>query len=282
MDEAQSGIQQPPESELTQMQAPETIAEVNTSPILPNDETIQTDAVPPLMENTGAVESLQQDIPQPAIMNEPENTQAVPTPQTDINVDSAINLLNNIGTSGMANAASTVTELAGQDDSIQSQLRIVPLDEMQNEIVTLGEEIVLIDVKLHGNDPSTDIDGNLMFYLTKDVALQIANELLCNPPDGLVNEFTEDIISTVKESANIFGGQYVSAISEFIEVPITLNAPEFKTGPSSEIAESNTEEVAGKVEFALATDMNFGDNKHGRLIILLDPKSFDTIISKMF
>jgi chemotaxis protein CheY-P-specific phosphatase CheC len=218
------------------------------------------------------------------VLNKPTNMHVVPAPnaETQINIDSAISLLNNIGHSGMANAASTVTELAGQDDSIQSQLRIVQIDDMQNEIIGLGEEIVLIDVGLHGNDPSANISGKLMFYLSKDIALQIANELLCIPQDEAVNEFTEDIISTVKESANIFGGQYVSAISEFIEVPITLNAPVFKTGLSSQIAESNTKEFSGKVEFALTTDMNFGENKTGRLIILLDPKSFDTIIQKLF
>ncbi|MCX9014013.1 MAG: HEAT repeat domain-containing protein [Candidatus Methanoperedens sp.] len=218
------------------------------------------------------------------VLNKPTNMHVVPAPnaETQINLDSAISLLNNIGHSGMANAASTVTELAGQDDSIQSQLRIVQIDDMQNEIIGLGEEIVLIDVGLHGNDPSANISGKLMFYLSKDIALQIANELLCIPQDEAVNEFTEDIISTVKESANIFGGQYVSAISEFIEVPITLNAPVFKTGLSSQIAESNTKEFSGKVEFALTTDMNFGENKTGRLIILLDPKSFDTIIQKLF
>lgn len=220
----------------------------------------------------------------PHVVNEPEPVPSVvpaPVHESDLNIDSVIGLLNNIGTSGMANAASTVTGLTGQDELIQSPLRIVQIDEMQNEITNLGEEIVLIDVQLHGNDPSVNISGNLMFYLSKDIALKIANELLCIPPDETINEFTEDIISTVKESANIFGGQYVSAISEFIQVPITLNAPIFKTGNSSEIAKNNMEEVAGEVEFALATDMNFGENKTGRLIILLDPKSFDTIIQKL-
>jgi chemotaxis protein CheY-P-specific phosphatase CheC len=140
----------------------------------------------------------------------------------------------------------------------------------------------MIGVGLNGKGPSGDVNGEMQIYVSKQDALDVANELLCNTPETYVKEFTEDISSTLKEIANIFGGQYVSAISEYIEVPFLLNVPSFKTGQSSQIAESALKEIGGKVEFVLATHLAFGPNKVGRLIILLDPASFDTIIKKLF
>jgi len=198
-------------------------------------------------------------------------------------VDSAVRLLSDIGMAGMTKAASAVTQLSGvEEEAKHSQLRTLPVDELKDEILSLGDSVVMIGVGLNGKGPSGDVNGEMQIYVSKQDALDVANELLCNTPETYVKEFTEDISSTLKEIANIFGGQYVSAISEYIEVPFLLNVPSFKTGQSSQIAESALKEIGGKVEFVLATHLAFGPNKVGRLIILLDPASFDTIIKKLF
>lgn len=198
-------------------------------------------------------------------------------------VDSAVQLLSDIGMSGMTKAASAVTQLSGEEEEAKhSQLRTLPVDELKDEILSLGDSVVMIGVGLNGKGLSGDVNGEMQIYVSKQDALDVANELLCNTPETYVKEFTDDISSTLKEIANIFGGQYVSAISEYIEVPFLLNVPSFKTGQSSQIAESALKDIGGKVEFVLATHLAFGPNKVGRLIILLDPTSFDTIIKKLF
>ena len=120
----------------------------------------------------------------------------------------------------------------------------------------------------------------MQMYVSSQNALEVANELLCNSSDAVIKEFNDDIISTLKETANIYGGQYVSAISEYIGVPLSLKAPSFKTGQSSQVAESVLKDITGKVEL-LATNVEFGNNRIGRLIMLVDPKSFDVIITKL-
>ncbi|MCZ7398819.1 MAG: HEAT repeat domain-containing protein, partial [Candidatus Methanoperedens sp.] len=213
----------------------------------------------------------------------PAKPEPAAPPKKDQNIDSAVRLLSDIGMSGMTNAASTVTQLSGEEaESSHSQLRTLPIEQMHDEIISLGDSVVMIEVGLHGKGPTGDVNGEMQLYISKQNALDIANELLCNPPDAACKEFTEDIISTLKETANIFGGQYISAVSEYIEVPLLLKAPTFKTGSSSKIAESAMKEIAGKVEFALATNLALGINKTGRLIMLVDPKSFDIIIQKLF
>jgi chemotaxis protein CheY-P-specific phosphatase CheC len=198
-------------------------------------------------------------------------------------VNSAVQLLSDIGMSGMTKAASAVTQLSGEEEGEKhSQLRTLPVDELKDEILSLGENVVMIGVRLNGKGPSGDVNGEMQIYISNQDALDVANELLCNPPDAHVKEFTDDISSTLKEIANIFGGQYVSAISEYIGVPFLLNVPTFKTGQSSQIAESALIEIGGKVDFVLATNLAFGPNKVGRLIMLLDPSSFETIIKKLF
>lgn len=198
-------------------------------------------------------------------------------------VDSAVRLLSDIGMSGMTKAASAVTQLSGdEEEAKQSQLRTLPVDELKDEISSLGDSVVLISVKLNGKGAAGDVNGEMQIYISNQDALDVANELLCNTPETYVKEFTDDISSTLKEIANIFGGQYVSAISEYIGVPFLLNVPLFKTGHSSQIAESALKDIAGKVDFVLATNLAFGPNKVGRLIMLLDPASFETIIKKLF
>ena len=198
------------------------------------------------------------------------------------NVNSAVQLLSNIGMSGMTNAASTVTQLGGEEaESKHSQLRTIPIEEMNDEITGLGDSVVMIGVELHGNGAEGEVKGEMQMYIARKDALEVANELLCNTPDTAIKEFNDDITSTLKETANIYGGQYVSAISEYIGVPLTLKAPSFKTGQSSQVAESAMKDITGKVEFALATNIEFGNNRIGRLIMLVDPKSFEVIIAKL-
>jgi len=208
---------------------------------------------------------------------------ASPPAQVEVDVNSAVTLLSNIGMSGMTNAASIVTQLSGQEaESLQSQMRTIPIDQIHEEIISIGESVVMIEIELHGKGEAGDVDGRMQLYLSKDNALDIANELLCNPPNAYCREFNDDITSTLKETTNIFGGQYISAISEYIGVPLLLKAPTFKDGHASRIVESIVAGITGKVEFALATDIQFGNNKSGRLILLFDPKSFETIIHKLF
>ncbi len=241
----------------------------------PSEPEIKTSARKLEVEITETVEPLKAETHTPPAKPEP----AAP-PQ---NIDSAVRLLSDIGMSGMTNAASTVTQLSGEEaESVHTQLRTLPIEQMHDEIISLGDSVVMIGVELHGKGPTGEMNGEMQLYISKQNALDVANELLCNPPEAACKEFTEDIISTLKETANIFGGQYVSAISEYIEIPLLLKAPTFKTGASSQIAESAMKEFAGKVEFALATNLALGMNKTGRLIMLVDPKSFDIIIQKLF
>ncbi len=252
----------PVEPVVSQQKAPEVIPE-------PPKEQIKSEVKPPMKP-----ELEPQKISQPAkVMNtEPSG-----------NVDSAVRLLSDIGMSGMTNAASTVTQLAGEEaESLHAQLRTLPIDELHDEITGLGENVVMIGVELHGKGAAGEVNGEMQMYISKQDGLDVANELLCNTPENAIKEFNEDITSTLKETANIFGGQYVSAISEYIEVPLLLKAPSFKMGPSSQIADSILKDIAGKVEFALATNLSLGNNRNGRLIMLVDPKSFDTIIQKLF
>lgn len=219
----------------------------------------------------------------PAVLPEIVPSQVKPANSGTGDVNSAVRLLSDIGMSGMTKAASAVTQLSGDEEGEKhSQLRTLPVDELKDEILSLGDSVVKIGVGLNGKGPSGDVNGEMQIYISKQDALDLANELLCNTPETYVKEFTEDISSTLKEIANIFGGQYVSAISEYIEVPFLLNVPSFKTGQSSQIAESALKDIGGKVDFVLATNLAFGPNKIGRLIMLLDPASFETIIKKLF
>ncbi|VVB91826.1 HEAT repeats [uncultured archaeon] len=284
---AEPKVQEPKVQETKPVKAEPKIQEVTLPKPEPKVTEIKTAKTEPKVDEFKPLKPEQRVVeikPQPQAVKVIEKTQATPPPAKAVeNVDSAVRLLSDIGMSGMTEAASAVTQLGGEEaDSLQSRLRTLPIDQMSEEIISLGEYIASVEVNLHGKSESGEMNGTMIMFFPKDVALSIANELLCNQPNALVKEFTEDITSTLKETANIFGGQYVSAISEYIGMPILLKAPTFKTGASSQVAESMMKDISGKVDFALATDLTFGNNKTGRLVMLLDPKSYDIIITKLF
>ncbi len=271
-------IPEPPKPEI---QAKETKPELKPEPVR---EQVKIEKKPEIKpEAKPEIKAEVIPVVKPPTLPEIVPPKAKPEPAKGGSVDSAVQLLSDIGMAGMTKAASAVTQLSGEEEEAKhSQLRTLPVDELKDEILSLGDSVVMISVGLNGKGPSGDVNGEMQIYVSKQDALDVANELLCNTPETYVKEFTDDISSTLKEIANIFGGQYVSAISEYIEVPFLLNVPSFKTGQSSQIAESALKDIGGKVEFVLATHLAFGPNKVGRLIILLDPTSFDTIIKKLF
>ncbi len=279
---------------LIQEQPKETRSDVKPVPLIqeqPKETKSDVKPVPLIQVAKPESKETKSEIkPAPIVQAEPEvkapaNPEIKPSPKPagGANVNSAVQLLNDIGMSGMTNAASTVTQLSGEEaESLHSKLRTLPIDEMKDEITGLGDNVVMIGVELHGNGQTGEVKGAMKMYLSRQDALDVANDLLCNTPDTAIKEFNDDIISTLKETANIFGGQYISAISEYIEVPLTLKTPTFNEGNSSNIAETVLKDITGKVEFALATNLPLGNNRIGRLIMLVDPKSFDIIIQKLF
>ncbi|MCX9081775.1 MAG: HEAT repeat domain-containing protein [Candidatus Methanoperedens sp.] len=278
-----------PEPKLSQPEVKPVQPDVSKPEVKPVQRDVSKPEIKPVQPepklSQPEVEPVQPDVSKPEVKSEaPVNPEIKPsTAPGRGNVNSAVQLLSDIGMSGMTNAASTVTQLSGDEaESLHSQLRTLPIDEMKDEITGLGDTVVMIGVELHGNGQAGEFKGAMQLYISSQNALDVANDLLCNTPETVIKEFNDDIISTLKETANIFGGQYISAISEYIEVPLTLKTPTFNSGNSSKIAESVLKEITGKIEFALATNLPLGNNRIGRLIMLVDPKSFDIIIQKLF
>ncbi len=200
------------------------------------------------------------------------------------NVDSAVKLLSDVGMSGITNAASALGQLSGQEDeSLKDKVRVVQADGIREEVAILGESVVSIEIGLHGKSADGEVRGAMLFYLGKKDALDFSNELLCNTPATAITGFTDDIISPLKETSNIFGGNYVTAISEYTGIrPISLNVPVFRIVDGLQIEESLPSEFISNVEFALASDVDFGKGRKGLLIILLDSATLGIIIKKLF
>jgi len=77
----------------------------------------------------------------------------------------------------------------------------------------------------------------------------MANELLCTPPEAYCREFNEDIMSTLREVVNIFGGQYVNAISEYIGETILVDTPKLNWALHYRSPNQLWEDIIGKNRF---------------------------------
>lgn len=197
-----------------------------------------------------------------------------------VSVDSTVKSLKDIGMTGLTTGAAAVEQLAwNKIEPLQPRLHTLTIKQLRDEIIGIGSQVALIEIELYSL--AGDINGKMQIYFSKETALSIANELLGIPSEAARREYTDNITSTLKETASIFCNHYISVFSEYIRVPILSGVPAFRTGASHQIAESVTNSVAGKVEYALSTSIAFKDNKTGLLTVLLEPKSMDKIITKL-
>lgn len=237
-------------------------------------------------------EPVEHSIPEPETTPTEEKTviepaaEIEPQPATSEQKDmgSVVDMLNDIGMKGMGNAATMVSQMAGQEiEADQPELKTIPREDIQSELEPLGEQIATVSMRLSSMG-DTPMSGAMYMHFSAENGFKVADLLFNNPP-GTTTEYNELSISTLKEAANIFGGQYLSAISEYIGIPIIPTTPDFQTGTPAETAQSIQSKIGEDVDYILATELHFGTGDHkikGELLIMFDNTTFELLLEKLY
>jgi chemotaxis protein CheY-P-specific phosphatase CheC/HEAT repeat protein len=274
-----------------------TTPQTETTTLQPTTETLDTQTplttettLEPEIPTTSVETTPEPDIETPTEPHTEESPETHPQPETAREqpivteyINSVVDLLNDIGMKGMSNAATMISQMSGQEiEADQPELKTIPKEDIQSELEQLGEQIATVSMKLKSIG-DTPMSGAIYMHFSLENSFKVADLLFNNPP-GTTTEYNELTISSIQEAANIFGGQYLSAISEYIEIPIIPTTPEFQIATPAETAQAIQTKINEDTEYLLATELHFGakENKiKGKLLIMFDNSTLELLLQKL-
>lgn len=129
-------------------------------------------------------------------------------------------LLKEIGTIGAACAATALSDMIGERvDIAVPQVNLVPLENLHSLMGGSESLFFVLDMEIRG-----DIAGRIFLLFSPNDARYLGSNLLGRPKDQI--DFNDDLFqSSLKESANILSGSYVSALAEMTSLTILTSVP---------------------------------------------------------
>ena len=187
-----------------------------------------------------------------------------------------IDVLKEIGNIGSGNAATALASmLAKRIDMKVPKVRIMEFNDVAEMLG--GEEKLVVGIYLN---LGSDIEGNIMFILDLNSALNLTNMLLSRED----NELDDIAMSALSEVGNILASSYVNSLSSLTGLKITVSVPSLAVDMAGAILSVPAIQfglIADQVLF-IETIFEEGENfVHGNLFLLPDMDSFEKILSSL-
>ena len=131
-----------------------------------------------------------------------------------------LDLLKELGTIGVGRAATALADLVGNRVEIAvPQTSIIPLEHISTMLGQSDKEFFVLDIGISG-----DVMGRIFLLFSPDYARALSGTLLGKAPEEI--DFNDDLFkSSLKESANILCGSFVSALAELTNMNIFTSVP---------------------------------------------------------
>lgn len=131
-----------------------------------------------------------------------------------------LDVLKEIGTIGAGRAATALSELISKKVEINvPQVNLIPIENISNLLKERERLFFVIDMELTG-----EITGRIFLLFSPDDAKHLAGSLLGKPKEE-IDIRDEMLQSSVKESANILCGSYVSALADMTKLNALISSP---------------------------------------------------------
>lgn len=133
---------------------------------------------------------------------------------------SQLDILREIGTVGSGRAATALSELISKKVEINvPEVNLVPLENISNLLKDRDRLFFVIDMEITG-----EITGRIFLLFSPEDARHLAGSLLGKPKEE-IDLRDEMLQSSVKESANILCGSYISALADMTRLNILISSP---------------------------------------------------------
>lgn len=185
-----------------------------------------------------------------------------------------IDVLKEIGNIGSGNAVTALANMLSKKINMTvPKVRIIDIKDIPTSLG--GEEELVVGIYLNLKD---DIEGNIMFTLDINSALNLVNMLLNEEK----KELDELSLSALSEVGNIVASSYVNALSMLTNLKITISIPSLAIDMAGAILSVPAIQFGLVSDKALFIETMFQEGNNsvkGNLFMLPDINSFEKMLS---
>lgn len=186
-----------------------------------------------------------------------------------------LDVLKEIGNIGSGNAATALANmLSKRVDMNVPQVKLLELKDVAE--ILGGEEKLVVGIYL---DLNGEIEGNIMFILDLESAINLTNMLLNKKNTD--TELDDIAISALSEVGNILASSYVNSLSALTGLKITVSVPSLSVDMAGAILSVPAIQfgyIADQVMFIETIFEEDNKNVKGNLFLLPDMNSFKKIL----
>lgn len=200
-------------------------------------------------------------------------------PSFDLNDISHVqyDVLKELGNIGAGNATTALSKLINA--RIEMKVPKVQLLDLLDVPTLMGDEetvMVGILVMLSG-----EVNGFMMFLMTRDVARKLVNILMNSDSDS--EEFSEIELSAIQEIGNIITGAYMSSLSDLTTLKFTESVPYMQIDMVGAILSVPAIEFGkiGDQVLLIETEFEYDIKINGYYILVPELESYDKILEAL-
>lgn len=195
--------------------------------------------------------------------------------KTDDN-NMVLDVLKEIGNIGSGKAITALANILTKKINMNvPKVRLIDLKDVPTALG--GEEELIVGIYFKLND---EIDGNIMFILDMESAINLINMIL----DEEKKELDEISISCLSEVGNILASSYVNALSTLTNLKISISVPSLATDMAGAILSVPAIQfglISDKVLFIETTFQEGENSVNGNLFLLPEKDSLEKMLSHL-
>ena len=193
-------------------------------------------------------------------------------------------VLKELGNIGAGNATTALAQMIGcKVDMSVPKVRLLEFQELGETVG--GEDQIMVSIYLQVEG---DIEGSMMFILSKSAAAHLVNKLMCGMlgiDETTAEEYTfgEMECSAIKEVGNIITGAYLNALSGLTNLKIYPSVPQLGIDMAGALLSVPAIEFGILGDNILLIQTKFSDDVDldGYFILIPDMESYEKILTTL-
>ncbi|MDE7333716.1 MAG: chemotaxis protein CheC [Lachnospiraceae bacterium] len=193
-------------------------------------------------------------------------------------------VLKELGNIGAGNATTALSQMIGcKVDMSVPQVQLLEFKDLGG--IVGGDDQIMVSIYL---EVAGDIDGSMMFILSKTAAAHLVNKLMCGML-GIDEDTAEDCnfgdmeISAIKEVGNVITGAYLNALSALTTLKIYPSVPQIGIDMAGALLSVPAVEFGIYGDNILLIQTQFSDDieLEGYFILVPDMESYEKILTAL-
>ncbi len=167
--------------------------------------------------------------------------------------DKQLDALREVVNIGAAHAATGLSQMTERTTMISvPKVEMLHLGTIPQLVGDASQVVVAVTMQMLG-----DLTGRIVFVLLEEDAHRLC-DLLLRRERGTTNALEELERSGLQETANIVGGAYVNAISDFLGMMLLLSVPSTIVDRAEEVFTAKRLDLTPENDFVLCVETEFG------------------------